>query len=74
MEQYDVRVQDYIQHAAPFAQPILNHIREVVHMASPLITENIKWQMPFFEYKGSICQMAAFKQLNRPEISWHKKC
>jgi uncharacterized protein YdeI (YjbR/CyaY-like superfamily) len=62
MEQYNVRVHDYIQQAAPFAQPILNHIREVVHMASPLITENIKWKIPFFEYEGSICQVAAFKQ------------
>lgn len=62
MEQYNVRVHDYINKAAPFAQPILNHIREVVHSASPLITENIKWGMPFFEYKGPICQMAAFKE------------
>jgi len=62
MEQYNVDVHDYIQKAAPFAKPILNHIREVVHSASPLITETIKWGMPFFEYKGSICQMAAFKQ------------
>ncbi|WP_461451296.1 YdeI/OmpD-associated family protein [Mucilaginibacter sp.] len=62
MEQYNVRVHDYIKNAAPFAKPILNHIREVVHSASPLITETIKWGMPFFEYKGAICQMAAFKQ------------
>jgi len=62
MEQYNVDVHDYIQKAAPFAKPILNHIREVVHSVSPLITETIKWGMPFFEYKGSICQMAAFKQ------------
>ena len=62
MEQYIVVVHDYIQKAARFAKPILNHIREVVHSASPLITETIKWGMPFFEYKGSICQMAAFKQ------------
>jgi uncharacterized protein YdeI (YjbR/CyaY-like superfamily) len=62
MEQYNVDVHDYIQKAARFAKPILNHIREVVHSASPLITETIKWGMPFFEYKGSICQMAAFKQ------------
>jgi uncharacterized protein YdeI (YjbR/CyaY-like superfamily) len=33
-----------------------------VHEASPLITENIKWGMPFFEYKGQVCQMAGFKQ------------
>jgi len=62
MEQYDPRVDAYIGKSAAFAQPILNHIRRVVHEVSPLITENIKWGMPFFEYKGTLCQMAAFKQ------------
>ncbi|MFI5158033.1 MAG: YdeI family protein [Sphingobacteriales bacterium] len=62
MEQYDTRVDDYIENAATFAKPILKHIREVVHAASPLITETIKWGMPFYEYKGQVCQMAAFKE------------
>ena len=61
MEQYDARVDAYIEKSADFAKPILNHIRKIVHEASPLITETIKWGMPFFEYKGSLCQMAAFK-------------
>ena len=62
MEKFDSRVDAYIAKAAPFAQPILWHIREVVHQASPLITETIKWGFPFFEYKGAVCHMAAFKQ------------
>ncbi|WP_183577466.1 YdeI/OmpD-associated family protein [Mucilaginibacter sp. X5P1] len=62
MGQYDARVDAYIEKSAAFAKPILNHIREVVHAASPLITETIKWGMPFFEYKGPVCQMAAFKE------------
>lgn len=62
MEQYDARIDAYIEKSAAFAKPILEHIREVVHSTSPLITENIKWGMPFFEYKGTICMMAAFKQ------------
>ncbi len=33
----------------------------MVHEASPLVVENMKWSMPFFEYKGVLCQMAAFK-------------
>lgn len=61
MEQYDARVDAYIEKSAAFAQPILNHIQEIVHTASPLITETVKWGMPFFEYKGPVCQMAAFK-------------
>jgi hypothetical protein len=40
----------------------LEYIRELVHEASPLITETIKWGFPFFDYKGPVCQTAAFKQ------------
>ncbi|HEX3385335.1 MAG TPA: YdeI/OmpD-associated family protein [Mucilaginibacter sp.] len=62
MGQYDERVDAVIAKSADFAKPILIHIREVVHRASPLITETIKWGMPFFDYKGPVCMMAPFKQ------------
>ena len=62
MGQFDDRIDAYIAKSADFAKPILNHIREVVHRASPLINETVKWGMPFFDYKGPICMMAAFKQ------------
>jgi uncharacterized protein YdeI (YjbR/CyaY-like superfamily) len=62
MEQYDNRVDAYIGKSADFAQPILNYIREIIHEASPLITETIKWGCPSFDYKGPIVMMAAFKQ------------
>ena len=62
MEQYDSRVDAYIAKAAPFAKPILEYIRQVVHEASPKITETVKWGMPFFDYKGPVCMMASFKQ------------
>jgi len=62
MGQYDTRVDAYIVKAAPFAQPILKHLRELVHSASPLITETMKWGFPFFDYNGPVCQMAAFKE------------
>lgn len=61
MEQFDERVDAYIAKAAPFAQPILNHIRNLVHQTSPLINETIKWGFPHFEYKATICSMASFK-------------
>jgi len=51
----------YIARAKPFAQPILAHLREVVHAACPEAEEKIKWGMPFFEYRGQLCYMAAFK-------------
>ena len=62
MGQFDSRVDAYIDKAAPFAKPVLEYIRQLVHEASPLLTENIKWGCPFFEYKGPVCQMASFKQ------------
>jgi hypothetical protein len=61
MEQYDARVDAYIGKSAAFAQPILKHIRALVHETSSLVTETIKWGSPFFEYNGNICFMAAFK-------------
>ena len=57
----DSRIDAYIEKSATFAKPILQHIRVLVHKACPDATESIKWGMPFFEYKGIICNMAAFK-------------
>lgn len=59
----DARIDAYISKSADFAQPILKHLRELVHKACPEASETIKWGMPFFEINGSIlCNMAAFKQ------------
>ncbi len=57
----DARVDAYIARAAPFAQPILAHVRELVHSACPGATETIKWGFPHFEHKGVLCSMASFK-------------
>lgn len=62
MEQYDNRVDVYINKSREFAKPILEYIREIVHETSPLLTEAMKWGFPFFEYKGVVCQMASFKE------------
>lgn len=62
-QQLDSRVDAYIERAAPFAQPILAHLRELMHKACPRVTEAIKWSMPFFLQQGIIlANMAAFKQ------------
>jgi uncharacterized protein YdeI (YjbR/CyaY-like superfamily) len=61
--QTDPRVDAYIEKAAPFAQPILTRLRELMHKACPRATESVKWGMPFFIQQGVIlCHMAAFKQ------------
>jgi uncharacterized protein YdeI (YjbR/CyaY-like superfamily) len=57
----DRRVDAYIDDAAEFAQPILRHLREVVHEACPDVEEGVKWSRPHFDYKGIFCGMAAFK-------------
>jgi hypothetical protein len=62
MAQTDPRVDAYIDAAAPFAQPILRHLRALIHAAAPQVQETIKWGMPFFEQDGPICHFAAFKQ------------
>ena len=58
----DERIDAYIEKSAEFAKPILTHLRELVHEAFPEIEETMKWSMPFFDYKGTVCNMAAFKQ------------
>src|SRR6187399_1938179 len=58
----DKRIDAYIESKAGFAKPILNHIRKLVYKACPEVEETIKWGMPFFDYKGSMCMMAAFKE------------
>ncbi len=47
--------------AAAFAQPVLAHIRAVVHAACPDVEETMKWSFPHFQYQGMLCSMAAFK-------------
>jgi hypothetical protein len=58
----DPRIDAYIANAAPFAQPILKHLRNIVHTGCPDVQETVKWSMPHFDYKGIMCGMAAHKQ------------
>ena len=63
MPKIDPRVDAFIEKKAAFAQPILRHLRAVVHRACPGVEETIKWGMPSFTYKGQILAgMAAFKE------------
>lgn len=58
----DPRIDAYIESAQPFARPILEHLREVVHCALPQAEETIKWSMPHFMVNGkNVAGMAAFK-------------
>lgn len=58
---FNPQVDLYIAKAKPFAQPILHHLRSLVHQACPGVQETIKWSRPFFEFKGQILgNMSAF--------------
>lgn len=58
----DKRIDAYIAKSADFAQPILRHLREIVHEACPEVEETMKWSFPHFDYKGMFCSMASFKE------------
>ena len=58
----DPKIDAYIAKAAPFAQPILSHLRAAIHAALSGLDETIKWGMPHFTYKGkNLAGIAAFK-------------
>ena len=62
MPKRDPRVDAYIAASGAFAQPILKHLRGLVHRACPDVEETLKWRMPTFMYHGILCGMAAFKR------------
>ena len=58
----DPRIDEYIARAAPFAQPILEHVRKIAHTALPDGEESLKWGAPNFTIAGrNAVGMAAFK-------------
>lgn len=59
----DPRVDAYIAKARPFAQSILTHLREPVHMHAPGVEETLKWGVPHFTLNDqNLAGMAAFKE------------
>ena len=60
---YSPRVDEYIASTPAYAQPILHHLRELIHKTLPEVDEATKWGHPFFMYRGlMLSNMAAFKQ------------
>lgn len=55
-------VDAYFAKSAPFARPILRHLRSLMHKACPGIQETMKWGVPHFEHEGIVAGMAAFKR------------
>jgi uncharacterized protein YdeI (YjbR/CyaY-like superfamily) len=62
MSAADPRIDAFIAKAQPFAQPILSHLRDVIHRALPQVEEAIKWGRPSFVHEGRIVAVfGAFK-------------
>ena len=62
MGKKDPRVDAYIAQSPDFAQPILKHLREVIHEGCPDVVETIKWSSPTFDHHGIMVGFTAFKQ------------
>lgn len=63
MAETDPRVDAYIAKSADFAEPVLTHLRALVHETVPDCAEALKWGMPFFTVNGkNLANMAAFKE------------
>jgi hypothetical protein len=61
--QLNPKVDAYLAEVAPFALPIMTHLRDLVHAGCPGVEETIKWGRPFFIYRGAILgNMSAFKE------------
>jgi uncharacterized protein YdeI (YjbR/CyaY-like superfamily) len=61
MKNLSPQLDEYIADAPAFARPILEKLRKLFHKACPEIEETMKWGRPFFEHKGIVANMAAFK-------------
>jgi uncharacterized protein YdeI (YjbR/CyaY-like superfamily) len=56
------QIDSYMASAAEFAQPILAHLRTLLHKTCPSLVEEMKWGIPHFDYKDEMmCIVAAYK-------------
>jgi uncharacterized protein YdeI (YjbR/CyaY-like superfamily) len=57
---FNPQVTAYLAECAEFAQPIMNHLRQLLHATCPSVVEQIKWGIPHFDYHGNMmCIFAA---------------
>jgi len=58
----ETTIDQFIADARPFARPLIEHWRALVHATVPEAVECIKWGMPHFTYAGkNLTGMGAFK-------------
>lgn len=69
----DPRIDAYIARSAPFAQPILKHVRKLVHQACPGAEESIKWNHISISHRGQILVMMAGFKAHVSFGFWHQQ-
>jgi uncharacterized protein YdeI (YjbR/CyaY-like superfamily) len=58
----DLRIDEYIKNAPPFAKPILKYLRKIIRESCPQSEETIRWGAPWFTYMGKVfCGIVSFK-------------
>src|SRR5471030_1442178 len=67
------RIDAYIAEAEEFAQPILRHLRALVHEAYPAVEETIKWNHASFLLDGKILFMVGTFKAHCTFGFWHKE-
>ena len=62
MKDYKAKdVEDYIEHSAPEARPVLEALRSIIKSTVPEAEESISWGVPFYRYKGALAGFATYK-------------
>jgi uncharacterized protein YdeI (YjbR/CyaY-like superfamily) len=59
-------IDEYIANAPELTRPILTKLRRIIRQASPKLEEAIKWNVPWFVYKGPVVGFAAYTK----HVSW----
>ncbi len=70
MSGIDPRIDAFIAKAQPFAQPILAHLRDVIHRACPGAEESIKWGMPTYLHDGRIVAVTGAFKAHASLVLW----
>jgi uncharacterized protein YdeI (YjbR/CyaY-like superfamily) len=60
--QFNPKFDAYMANSADFAQPIMAHLRKLLHKTCPEVVEEMKWGIPHFDFKDEMmCIFAAYK-------------
>jgi len=65
-----VEVDDFIENLPTDIQEITIALRNIILDASPELSEEYKWSMPNYSYKGLVCYLQTAK--NHVKIGFHK--